>query len=272
MNKCQYSNNFESCYCKNSSHKVTYQTNSCCSDSRYIYYVKCPSGPMGPMGPQGPQGETGPMGPQGPQGEAGPIGPQGLQGEAGPMGPQGLQGEAGQIGPQGPQGETGAIGPQGDTGPMGPQGPQGEPGASGGVLNYADFYALMPPNNSVTVAPGADVEFPQDGPNSNGGINRAGNSSFTLSEIGTYQILFQVSVSEAGQLVLTLNGNQLDYTVAGRATGTAQIVGMVIIETTAINSALTVRNPQDNTTALTITPLSGGTQPVSAHLVVTQLR
>ncbi len=145
MNKCQYSNNFESCYCKNNSHKVTYQTNSCCSDSRYIYYVKCPSGPMGPMGPQGLQGEAGPMGPQGPQGEAGPMGPQGLQGEAGPMGPQGLQGEAGQ---------------------MGPQGPQGEPGASGGVLNYADFYALMPPNNSITVAPGADVEFPQDGPNS----------------------------------------------------------------------------------------------------------
>ncbi len=311
MNKCQYSNNFESCYCKNNSHKVTYQTNSCCSDSRYIYYVKCPSGPMGPqgpqgeagsMGPQGPQGEAGPMGPQGPQGEAGPMGPQGAQGETGPVGPQGIQGEMGltglqgpqgeagpmgPIGPQGPQGETGAIGPQGiqgetgpageqgpqgDTGPMGPQGPQGEPGASGGVLNYADFYALMPPNNSVTVAPGADVEFPQDGPNSNGGINRAGNSSFTLSEIGTYQILFQVSVSESGQLVLTLNGNQLDYTVAGRATGTAQIVGMVIIETTAINSVLTVRNPQDNTTALTITPLSGGTQPVSAHLVITQLR
>ena len=37
-------------------------------------------------------------------------------------------------GPEGPQG------PQGPRGPMGPQGPQGIPG---GVLSYADFYALM---------------------------------------------------------------------------------------------------------------------------------
>lgn len=27
-----------------------------------------------------------------------------------------------------------------------------------------------------------------------------------------------------------------------------------------------LRNPSDNSTALTITPLAGGTQPVSAHL------
>ena len=47
-----------------------------------------------------------------------------------------------------------------EPGPAGPQGP------AGGVLNYADFYALMPGDNSATVAPGTDVSFPQDGPNS----------------------------------------------------------------------------------------------------------
>ena len=49
-------------------------------------------------------------------------------------------------------------------GPFGPTGP------SGIALNYADFYALMPPDNSVTVAPGTDVSFPQDGPNSGASI------------------------------------------------------------------------------------------------------
>ena len=140
------------------------------------------------------------------------------------------------------------------------------------MLNFADFYALMPPDNAATVAPGTDVSFPQDGPNSGGGIARSGPDSFTLADIGTYQVLFQVSVTEAGQLILTLNGADLAYTVAGRATGASQIVGMAIVETTAVNSVLTVRNPEGTAEALTITPLAGGTRPVSAHLVITQLQ
>ncbi len=228
-----------------------------------------PAGEVGPIGPQGPVGETGPTGPQGPVGETGPIGPQGPVGETGPAGPQGPAGEAGPIGPQGPAGEVGPIGPQGPVGETGPAGPQGP---AGGVLNYADFYALMPPDNSSTVAPGTDVSFPQDGPNSGAGIARSGPDSFILAEIGSYQVFFQVSVTEAGQLILTLNGEDLAYTVAGRATGTSQIVGMAIVETTVINSVLTVRNPEGTAAALTITPLAGGTRPVSAHLVITQIQ
>ena len=158
----------------------------------------------------------------------------------------------------------------GSQGPAGPQGPIGETGPAepaGGVLNYADFFALMPPDNAATAAPGTDVSFPQDGPNSGAGIARSGSDAFTLAEIGTYQVLFQVSVTEAGQLILTLNGEDLAYTVAGRATGASRIVGMAIVETTAINSVLTVRNPEGTAAALTITPLAGGTRPVSAHLI-----
>ena len=155
--------------------------------------------------------------------------------------------------------------PAGEAGPISPQGP------SGGVLNYADFYALMPPDNAATVAPGTDVSFSQDGPNSGADISRTGPDSFNLAQIGTYQILFEVSVDEAGQLLLTLNGEDLAYTVVGRATGALQIVGMSVVTTTVINSILTVRNPAGNSTALTITPLAGGTRPVSAHLVITQI-
>ena len=259
----------------------------CCECRDHFPCSTCPPGPPGPVGPQGPVGPRGPagpqgipgvrgpVGPQGPEGIAGPAGPQGPAGVAGPIGPQGPVGETGPIGPQGPVGETGPAGPQGpigETGPAGPQGPVGEPGPAGGVLNYADFYALMPPDNSATVAPGADVSFPQDGPNSGAGIARSGPESFNLAEIGTYQVLFQVSVTEAGQLILTLNGEDLAYTVVGRATGTSQIVGMAIVETTEINSVLTVRNPEGTAEALTITPLAGGTRPVSAHLVITQIQ
>jgi len=172
------------------------------------------------------------------------------------------------MGPVGPRGLADESGPQGPQGPAGEAGPQGEPG---GPLGFADFYALMPPDNAATVAPGTDVSFPQDGPTSGVDIVRTGPSSFSLTEIGTYQVFFQVAVDEAGQLILTLNGADLAYTVVGRATGASEIVGMAIVTTTVINSILTVRNPAGNAAALTITPLAGGTRPVSAHLVVTRL-
>jgi len=120
-----------------------------------------------------------------------------------PLFPQGLVGARGSAGPVGP------AGPAGPAGPVGPEGPQG-PAGVGGVLNFADFYALMPPDNAATVAPGTDVSFPQDGPNS---------------------------------------GADLPYTVFGRATGASQIVGMALVETTAVNSVLTVRNSRKSSPA-----------------------
>ncbi|MBQ8922970.1 MAG: collagen-like protein [Oscillospiraceae bacterium] len=225
-----------------------------------------PCGPRGPRGFPGPRGEPGLTGLRGERGFPGPAGPPGLQGIPGPQGIPGLPGAQGLPGPAGPQGA------QGLPGPAGPQGEQGIPGPAGGILSYADFYALMPPDNAATVAPAADVSFPQDGPNSDSGISRISAGSFRLGAIGTYQIQFQVSVTEAGQLVLTLNGSELAYTVAGRATGTSQIVGTALVTTTSADSVLTVRNPAGNAAALTVTPVGGGTSPVSAHLVIVQLQ
>ena len=61
------------------------------------------------------------------------------------------------------------------------------------------------------------------------------------------------------------------YTIVGRATGTSDITCMFLVTITTINSILTVRNLANNTTALTITPLTGGANPVSANLIITQL-
>lgn len=165
---------------------------------------------------------------------------------------------------------------EGGIGVVGPQGPAGPQGPSGGVLEFADFFALMPGDNAATIGIGADVNFPQDGPTSAGGvIARTGPNTFNLAEIGVYEVLFQVSVTEPGQLVLTLDSGGgpvvLSYTVAGRATGTSQIVGMALVQTTVVNSVLTVRN-NSSAAALTITPLAGGTAPVSAHLIITRIQ
>ena len=128
----------------------------------------------------------------------------------------------------------------------------------------------MPPDNAATVAAGSPVLFPQDGPQA-GGIVRVDSSTFLLPDIGTYRVAFSVSVTEAGQLALTLNSVLLSYTVYGRATGTSQIAGEAFVTTTALNSILAVVNPAGNTPALTITPVAGGTHPVAASLTIEKL-
>jgi hypothetical protein len=215
----------------------------------------CPPGPPGPEGPRGPQGLVGPTGTPGATGATGAAGSTGATGTAGSTG---ATGAAGAFGPTGATGSAGATGSTGATG-------------TGGILGFADFFALMPPDNAATVAPGADVSFPQDGPVSGVGVSRTGPGSFNIAAIGTYQVFFQVSVAEAGQLLLTLNGVDLAYTVVGRATGTTQLVGMAIVQTTVVNTIITVRNPAGNAAALTITPLAGGTRSVSAHLIITHI-
>jgi hypothetical protein len=179
--------------------------------------------------------------------------------------PTGPQGPAGAIGPVGAAGVAGPVGATGAVGPAGPAGP------AGGGLDFADFYALMPGDNVATVAAGADVSFPRSGPTSAGGITRIGVSTFNLAAVGTYEVMFQVSVTEPGQLDLSLNGVEQAFSVVGRATGTSQIVGIALVTTAAPNSVLTVRNPTGNPAALTITTTAGGTAAVSAHLVITRL-
>ena len=121
------------------------------------------------------------------------------------------------------------------------------------------------------------MDFPNDGPTDGVTASRLGPDTFNLPAIGVYEVSWQVSVTEAGQLVLALNGNELDGllapldTVAGRATGTSLITNTVLIETTVIDSVLEIRNPTGNATALTITPIAGGTKPASAWLVIKRL-
>ena len=126
----------------------------------------------------------------------------------------------------------------------------------------------MPPDNAATVAVGADVEFPQDGPSTGAGAVRSGPSAFMLTTPGVYRVAFNVAVTEPGQLILTLDGVDLAYTVTGRAIGSSLIGLTTLVETTSPNQVLTVRNPAGNSNALTITPIAGGSRSVSATLLI----
>lgn len=232
-----------------------------------------PAGETGLQGVAGFEGQAGPKGEVGAAGIAGPAGPKGEVGAAGIAGPIGPKGEAGVPGSSGPKGETGAEGPPGPVGPAGATGAAGPEGSSGSPV-YAEFYALMPPDNAATVAAGAPVSFPRTGSIA-GGIVRLDQGEFVLPRIGTYSVDFSVSVTEPGQLVVALDSGggmvEVPYTVYGRATGTSQIVGDALITTTVANSTVELRNPTGNTPALTITPLAGGTHPAVASMVIQRL-
>lgn len=141
----------------------------------------------------------------------------------------------------------------------------------GSITTFAEFYALMPGDNTATIAAGSPIEFPQNGP-SNGIITRINASQFNIPAVGIYLVHWQVSIAEAGQLILQLNGTDIATSVVGRATGTSQIVGHTMITTTLPNSVLTVVNPSGNPVALTLNPGAGGTRAVSANLVITRMQ
>jgi hypothetical protein len=226
------------------------------------------AGAMGGIGLTGAAGTQGSIGLTGAAGATGGIGPTGAAGATGGIGLTGAVGATGGIGPTGAAGATGGIGLTGATGPTGPQGPAA-------ALSYGFFYALMPGDNSATIAAGAAVLFPQSGPASGMAVN-PGTGQITLAAIGIYDVSWQASVDEAGQLVLGLDNTsgatELAQTVAGRATGTSQISNRVLISTSAANAVLTVRNPAGNGTVLTMTTTAGGARSVSASVVILQIR
>ena len=241
------------------------------------YPVVGPTGPTGPMGPMGPQGVQGYQGPQGPIGPTGPQGIPGPNGAIGPTGPQGVPGAAGATGAIGPTGPQGATGATGAVGPIGPQGPQGATGATGavgptgpagGISEYASFYALAPNDNPTAIAQNTAVEFPNTTA-STAGITRLTNSTFNLTNTGTYLIMFKVNTNTAGQLGIAINGAVQPSATFGNAADDGIIEGKTIITTTAANTVLSIVNPI--ATAVTVTPSAGGTEATVSDLTIIKL-
>ena len=226
------------------------------------YPVVGPTGPTGPMGPMGPQGVQGYQGPQGPIGPTGPQGIPGPNGAIGPTGPQGVPGAVGATGAIGPTGPQGVAGPTGATGAVGPTGP------AGGISEYASFYALAPNDNPTAIAQNTAVEFPNTTASTTG-ITRLTNSTFNLTNTGTYLIMFKVNTNTAGQLGIAVNGAVQPSATFGNAADDGIIEGKTIITTTAANTVLSIVNPI--ATAVTVTPSAGGTEATVSDLTIIKL-
>lgn len=245
------------------------------------YPVVGPTGPTGPTGPMGPpgfpgfMGPTGPQGPQGYQGVPGPIGPtgpqgpQGIQGVVGPAGPAGIIGATGPIGPTGAAGPIGPTGPVGATGLAGPTGPTG-PAGTATLASFATVYAQVPSDNPAPIAPGEAVAFPTTAVAA-GGIIRTSDSVLTIQNPGTYLIAFNATTNEAGQLQLLVNGAPVNYTTVGKTDTGDQLQSVALVPITTANSTVSVINPTNATTNVTLTPSAGGTNPASAQLTIARI-
>jgi len=177
----------------------------------------------------------------------------------------------GAIGIPGLAGPRGAPGLAGAAGAAGIQGIPGIPGAPG-ILDFSDFFALAPPDNSAPILAGQAVAFPHVG-STTGAIVATGPTTFLLPTIGTYLVQFQVDVVEPAQLQLSLNTVPQPSTVVGRSTGTTQIIGVSLVTTTTSNSILQVINPIANN-SLTLPPFDmlNTTHPGSAHLTIIRIQ
>lgn len=144
--------------------------------------------------------------------------------------------------------------------------------ANPGILDFADFYAIMPEDNPGPIFGGVPVSFPRTG-SSTGGIKRVDSfpNAFELSLAGTYLVLLQGTVSNAGQLMIALNAlTRLDETRVGRSAGNTQIVGFGLINVTANNTMLTVINSLGNPPVFFAPNVNGS--PVTAHLIIIRIQ
>lgn len=142
-----------------------------------------------------------------------------------------------------------------------------------GALGFAMFYGNAPGDYSSTIGVGTAMDFPHAGPTGGASaITRSGAGTFVLPAIGTYDISWMASISEAGQLELTTtNLGLITYSTTGRATGTSLITNRVFVTTTTVNDVLSVLNPPGNSTALTVTPTAGGTHAAAATLCIIRI-
>lgn len=168
------------------------------------------------------------------------------------------------------------MGPRGPMGPAGPQGPQGIPGPQGpagtaGVISFANFYALMPPDNAAPIAVGGDVAFPRTAASGGTDITRLSDTSFNLATAGSYLVSFNATPNGAGRLVLTLNGAELPYTVTSNGATGVEMAGTAIVTVTEPDSVLTVRNPAGATAPITLTATPAAGTPISANLIIAKL-
>lgn len=237
------------------------------------------TGNTGPIGLLGPTGNTGVPGTAANTGATGPIGLIGTTGNTGPVGSAANTGATGNTGPVGvgATGNTGPIGILGATGNTGPVG-VGATGATGPSVSLSSAQYVQLGAQPATVAAGQPFTYTTtvlSSPivNSATGIFppfAASGTIFTLTDIGRYEINWQMTFPTDGGVVLYAGATigtmlPLPYTMIGK-TSDGQIAGSVIIETATANSFLSVNAAAGNTAAIGI-PGNSSTTNMNATTV-----
>jgi hypothetical protein len=184
---------------------------------------------------------------------------------------RGKRGKRGPVGPTGPAGSG-----SGSTGPTGAAGATGATGAAGAglALNAAMFFGTTAGTGSDendytgTVAVGAAVPFPQNGPSAGvTSVARASGTQFILGATGVYEVSWAVAFLEESQLQVALNGTGVFSTTTLSGAGTQINSNTVLISATA-GDVLTIINPPGNATALTVQTADGSMTHAQAPSLV----
>ena len=131
-------------------------------------------------------------------------------------------------------------------------------------------------DNPDPIEAGESIKFPSPAINPYGSIQRLSGSSaseFVLPAKGVFEITYEVTIQNTGELVIVLNGTELSMTVVGKSGG-GQIIGMAIISTpVGVPSVLSINNPSTAVAGgLKVDEATGAlTQPLSCHLIIKQL-
>lgn len=129
---------------------------------------------------------------------------------------------------------------------------------------------------SATVAIGAPFPFDTDGPTNPALYAHtaspvvATSAPITILQAGRYRVDYSVTVAEARQIALYLNGAVVPSTIYGQATGTAVTTAFAIIDAAA-NDVLTLRNHLSAAALTLVTPSGGTAENTTDSLLITRL-
>lgn len=165
---------------------------------------------------------------------------------------------------------SGSEGPQGIPGPIGPPGPAGPPivGSTAMFFGTTTGTGSLGNDYAATIAAGAPVPFPLNGPAIGPAISRSSASTFIVATTGIYEVSWGVAFVEPSQLQITVNGFAVDSTTTLSGAGTQINTNRVIVSMVA-GDTLSIINPVGNATALTVQPADGSlTHAQAPNLII----
>jgi hypothetical protein len=130
---------------------------------------------------------------------------------------------------------------------------------------------------AATIAPGAAIPFPQNGPATAGApVTRSSPSAFTLANTGIYEVSWQLGSDQETQIQVAVVTSGPTYTPISSTTtlsgaGTQMNSATVLISAIA-GTVIALINPPGNSTAFDVQPANGAlTWAQAASVVIKQV-